>query len=133
MYKRQAIEDWYYNQPLSASARVCVVGGSKPEDIKDASGTVLKTYPDANSITKVDITHPDNRMDTLDYTQAGNSGQTETDVPIMGITGEGEGLVLKVTAYDAWDNSATGLWTFKNDVTPVSYTHLDVYKRQIRT
>lgn len=113
-----AIEDWYYNQPLSASARVCVVGGSKPEDIKDASGTVLKTYPDANSITKVDITHPDNRMDTLDYTQAGNSGQTETDVPIMGITGEGEGLVLKVTAYDAWDNSATGLWTFKNDVTP---------------
>lgn len=111
-------DDWYRSQPLPATAQAKVEGGSKPEDIKDASGNVLKTYPDANSITKVDITYPDNRMDTLDYTQAGNSGQTETDVPIMGITGEGEGLVLKVTAYDAWDNSATGLWTFKNDVTP---------------
>lgn len=112
-----AIEDWYHNQPLTANAHITVEGGSKPEDIKDTSGTVLKTYPAANSITKVDVTYPDNHMVTLDYTQTSNSGQTTVDVPLTDIAGEGEDLILKVTAYDAWDNSTEAMWKFKNDVT----------------
>ncbi|WP_133969397.1 Ig-like domain repeat protein [Eubacterium limosum] len=112
-----AIEDWYHNQPLTANAHITVEGGSKPEDIKDTSGTVLKTYPAADSITKVDVTYPDNHMVTLDYTQTSNSGQTTVDVPLTDIAGEGENLILKVTAYDAWDNSTEAMWKFKNDVT----------------
>lgn len=112
------IAGWYHDQPLTANAHITVEGGSKPEDIKDDSGNVLKAYPDANSITKVNVTYPDNRMVTLDYTRADNSGQTETDVPITDITGEGEDLVLRITAYDAWDNSAETTWQFKNDATP---------------
>lgn len=112
-----AIEDWYHHQPLTANAHITVEGGSKPEDITDDSGTVLKAYPAADSITKVDVTYPDNHMVTLDYTQAGNSGQTTVDVPLTDIAGEGEDLILKVTAYDAWDNSTEAMWKFKNDVT----------------
>ena len=112
-----AIEDWYHNQPLTANAHITVEGGSKPEDITDDSGNALKTYPAVNSITKVDVAYPDNHMVTLDYTQAGNSGQTTVDVPLTDIEGEGEDLILKVTAYDAWDNSTEAMWKFKNDVT----------------
>ena len=33
---------------------------------------------------------------------------------------------------DGWDDASTGNWCATTDVVAVSYTHLDVYKRQIQ-
>lgn len=116
--EQDTIEEWYHSQPLTANVHVTLEGGSKPADITDDSGSVVKAYPADNSIVKVEVTYPDNHVEILDYTLPENRGQTDADVPITNIIGEGEDLVLKVTAYDAWDNSAEAVWTFKNDATP---------------
>lgn len=116
--EQDTIEEWYHSQPLTANVHVTLEGGSKPADITDDSGSVVKAYPADNSIVRVEVTYPDNHVEILDYTLPENRGQTDADVPITNIIGEGEDLVLKVTAYDAWDNSAEAVWTFKNDATP---------------
>ena len=110
-------EGWYHGAALSAQADISIEGGTKPEDIKDDAGTVIKKYPTDNSLTKLEVTYPDNQVITLDYTQQDKAGKLQEQLLIDNIIKEGKNLSFKVKAYDAWDNSAEAEWSYQNDAT----------------
>ena len=110
-------QGWYHEAALSAQADIRIEGGSKPEDVKNDTGNVVKAYPADNSLTKLEVTYPDNRVTALDYTQPGKAGKTQEQLLIENIIKEGKNLSFKVKAYDAWDNSAEAEWIYQNDAT----------------
>lgn len=110
-------EGWYHGAALSALADISIEGGSRPADIQDENGDVVRTYPADNSLTRLEVIYPDNRVTALDYTTLEKAGKTQEQLPIDNITGEGKNLSFKVIAYDAWDNSAEAKWSYQNDAT----------------
>ena len=110
-------EGWYHGAALSAQADISIEGGTRPEDIKDDAGNVVKAYPINNSLTKLEVTYPDNTVTTLDYTTPEKEGKLQEQLLIDNIKKEGKNLSFKVKAYDAWDNSAEAEWSYQNDAT----------------
>ena len=109
-------QGWYHEAALSAQADISIEGGTKPEDFTDDAGNLV-TYPTDNSLTKLEVTYPDNTVTILDYTTPEKEGKRQEQLLIDNIIKEGKNLSFKVKAYDAWDNSAEAEWSYQNDAT----------------